>query len=290
MKPKRKTFQTSGKAPDKVEKRDAFTVKKPKANYHEEDSTLDKSQSSDQLEGRNPVLEALKAGRTVNKLWLLKSDSGAYDPTIKYIISLAREKNIPIAEVPKAALEQMAITRNHQGIIAQIAAHDYVEIDDILSLARDRGEAPFLLMLDELKDAYNLGSILRIADCAGVHGVIIPKHRSVGLDSQVARASAGAIEHVPVARVTNLSSTILELKKEGFWVAGTDAEGRTAYYSADLKGPLLIVIGSEGEGISKNIKDKCDFLLSIPMQGKVNSLNAAVATGIVVFEAKRQRL
>ena len=202
---------------------------------------------------------------------------------------MAKELHIPIMEVPKANLDDMSQTHNHQGVIAQVASHEYVEIDDMLDLAAEKGETPLLLILDELKDAYNLGSILRIADAAGVTGVIIPQHRSIGLDSMVAKASAGAIEYVPVARVTNLSRTILELKDKGFWIAGTDAEGTNEYFDDVWSGPMAIVIGSEGEGMSKNIKDKCDFLLSIPMAGSVNSLNAAVAAGIVVFEAVKQR-
>lgn len=246
--------------------------------------------SPDRLEGRNPVLEALRAGRTMNKLWVAKLDGGRVDPTVARIVSMAKDRNVLIHEVPRITLDQMSETHNHQGVIAQVASHDYEELDQIILRTREKGEAPFLLMLDELKDAYNLGSILRIADAAGVHGVIIPKHRSIGLDSLVAKASAGAIEYVPVARVTNLSQTISALKEDGFWVAGTDAEGTINYDKADLKGSLLIVIGSEGEGMAKNIKEKCDFLLSIPMSGNVNSLNAAVAAGIIVFEAQRQRL
>lgn len=245
--------------------------------------------SPDRLEGRNPVLEALRAGRAMNKLWVAKLDGGRVDPIVSRIVAMARERNVLIMEVPRITLDQMSETHNHQGVIANVASHDYAELDDIIQRAKDKGEAPLLLLLDELKDAYNLGSILRIADAAGVHGVIIPKHRSIGLDSLVAKASAGAIEYVPVARVTNLSQTISTLKEDGFWVAGTDAEGTIPYNKADLKGPLLIVIGSEGEGMNKNIREKCDFLLSIPMSGNVNSLNAAVAAGIVVFEAQRQR-
>ena len=245
--------------------------------------------SDDRLEGRNPVLEALRAGRTINKLWVVKPEGGRIDPTMARIVTMARDKGVYYTEVPRITLDQMSETHNHQGVIAQCASHDYMEIEEIIRLAAEKGEAPFLLMLDELKDAYNLGSILRIADAAGVHGVIIPKHRSIGLDSMVAKASAGAIEYVPVARVTNLSQTITSLKEQGFWVAGTDAEGTVPYDKADYKGPLLIVIGSEGEGMAKNIREKCDFLLSIPMSGHVNSLNAAVAAGIVVFTAKRLR-
>ena len=250
----------------------------------------EKTPTDDRIEGRNPVLEAMRAGRTFNKLYVAaRQENARPDPTMARIINMAKELHIPIMEVPKANLDDMSQTHNHQGVIAQVASHEYVEIDEMLRRAEEKGEAPLLLLLDELKDAYNLGSILRIADAAGVHGVIIPQHRSIGLDSMVAKASAGAIEYVPVARVTNLSRTILELKEKGFWIAGTDAEGTNQYYDDVWSGPMAIVIGSEGEGMSKNIKDKCDFLLSIPMAGSVNSLNAAVAAGIVVFEAVKQR-
>ena len=252
-------------------------------------AAIETTASADRLEGRNPVLEALRAGRTMNKLWVAKHDGGRVDPTVARIVSMARDRHVLILEVPRITLDQMSETHNHQGVIAQVASHDYEDLDKIIQSARDKGEEPFILMLDELKDAYNLGSILRIADAAGVHGVIIPKHRSIGLDSLVAKASAGAIEYVPVARVNNLSQTILSMKSDGFWVAGTDAEGTTPYSKADFRGPLLIIIGSEGDGMNKNIREKCDFLLSIPMSGHVNSLNAAVAAGIVVFEAQKQR-
>ncbi len=246
--------------------------------------------TDDRIEGRNPVMEALRAGRTINKLYVLKlQDGGRPDPVLSRIINLAKENHVPIMEVPRQNLDNMSQTHNHQGVIAQAASHEYTDIDEILKRAEEKGEVPLLLALDELKDAYNLGSILRIADAAGVSGVIIPQHRSIGLDSMVAKASAGAIEYVPVARVNNLSRTLLELKDKGFWVAGTDAEGTNQYSDDVWSGPMVIVIGSEGEGMNKNIKDKCDFLLSIPMAGSVNSLNAAVAAGIVVFEAVKQR-
>lgn len=253
------------------------------------ESQVAEEPSTDRLEGRNPVMEALRAGRTINKIWVVKRDESRPDPTLSRIINLAKDKGIIVSEVPRISLDQMSQTGNHQGIIAYTASHEYVEVEDIIAFAAEREEPPFVVLLDELKDAYNLGSILRIADAAGVHGIIIPKHRSISLDSLVAKASAGAIEHVKVARVTNLSQTILRLKEMGLWVAGTDASARTTYDKADFKGPLLVVIGSEGEGMSANIADKCDFLVTIPMNGSVNSLNAAVAAGIVVFEAARQR-
>ena len=244
--------------------------------------------SPDRLEGRNPILEALKAGRTINKIWVAKREDKP-DLTIGRLLSQAREAGAVIMEVDRRVLDQMTETHGHQGVIAQVAAHEYMELDDLIASVRERGEIPFLLILCEIQESYNLGSILRIADAAGVHGVIIPQRRSVGLDAAVAKASAGAIEHVPVCRVTNLSQTIDSLKGQGFWIAATDAEGTVSYEKADWQGPLAILIGGEGEGISPVLRQHCDFLISIPMQGKVNSLNAAVATGIVVFEASRQR-
>ncbi len=244
---------------------------------------------ADRIEGRNPVLEALRAGRTINKIWLARPENGRLDPTAQRILALARESNVPVMEVPRVTLDQMSVTHAHQGVIAQAASHDYAELDEVLADAAERGEAPFLVILDELKDAYNLGSVLRISDAAGVHAVIIPRHRSIGLDAVVAKASAGAVEYVPVCRVTNLSQTIADLKKNGFWIAGTDAEGTMTYDKAPLTGALAVVIGSEGEGMSRLVRESCDFLISIPMKGHVNSLNAAVAAGIVVFEAAKQR-
>ena len=187
-------------------------------------------------------------------------------------------------------MDRMSTTHNHQGVIAAVASHEYADLDDILKKAESEGHAPLLVVLDELKDAYNLGSVLRITDAAGVDGVIIPKHRSIGLDSVVAKASAGAIEYVPVARVTNIAQTLRDLKdKNGFWVMGTAMEGSIEYTEADYKGPLAIVIGSEGEGMRDMVRKECDFLVRIPMSGKVNSLNAAVAAGIVIFEAVKRR-
>jgi len=247
--------------------------------------------SEDRLEGKNPILEALQAGRTIQKLWVqkLNPEAGRLDPTISKIINLSKKGGAAVVELDKRALDQMSQTHGHQGVIAQVAMHDYAEIDSMIDLAKERGEHPFLIILDELKDSYNLGSILRIADAAGVHGVIIPKHRSVGLDATVAKASAGAMEYVPVAKVTNLTQTIEELKEKGFWIVGTDQDGASRYDMIDYRGALAIVIGSEGEGIGRLVKKNCDFLVTIPMRGKVNSLNAAVATGIVVFEAAKQR-
>lgn len=247
--------------------------------------------TADRLEGRNSVNEALSAGREINKLWILEPQGGQrLDPGLAKILDEANKRKIVVIRSPRNVLDRMSQTHNHQGVIAAVASHEYVEIDDMLAKAADEGRAPLLVVLDELKDAYNLGSVLRIADAAGVDGVVIPKHRSIGLDSVVAKASAGAIEYVPVARVTNIAQTLRELKeKHGFWVCGTAAEGSTPYDKADYKGSLAIVIGSEGEGMRDSVQKECDFLLSIPMAGRVNSLNAAVAAGIVIFEAVKGR-
>ena len=251
----------------------------------------EKTPSADRLEGRNSVLEALKAGREINKLWILESKGDKKpDPILMRILSDAEKKKIPVVRAKREALDRISETHNHQGVIAAVASHEYVDIEEVIEKVTSEGRSPFFVVLDELKDAYNLGSVLRIADAAGVDGVIIPKHRSIGLDSVVAKASAGAIEYVPVARVTNIAMTLRDLKeKHGFWVFGTDAEGQTDYDKADYKGAIAIVIGSEGEGMRDVVRKECDFLLSIPMAGNVNSLNAAVAAGIVIYEAVKGR-
>ena len=250
----------------------------------------EKTPSADRLEGRNSVLEALKAGREINKLWVLDTAGKKPDPILIRILDAAQKKKIPVVRTKREALDRMSETHNHQGVIAAVASHEYVSIEDMIEKAEDAGRKPFFVVLDELKDAYNLGSVLRIADAAGVDGVIIPKHRSIGLDSVVAKASAGAIEYVPVARVTNIAATLRDLKEQhGFWVFGTAAEGQTPYDNADYKGSIAIVIGSEGEGMRDVVQKECDFLLSIPMAGNVNSLNAAVAAGIVIYEAVKGR-
>ena len=254
-------------------------------------SSENKIPSSDRLEGRNAVLEAINAGREINKLWILESRDGKKpDPLLLRIIREASNRRIPVVRAKREALDRMSETHNHQGVIASVASHEYTDFEDIIAKTEAEGRKPFLLVLDELKDAYNLGSVLRIADAAGVDGVIIPRHRSIGLDSVVAKASAGAIEYVPVARVTNVAGTLRDLKdKHGFWIFGTDAEGSSSYSGADYGGAIAIVIGSEGDGMRDIVRKECDFLLSIPMRGSVNSLNAAVAAGIVVFEAARYR-
>lgn len=247
--------------------------------------------NTDKIEGKNAVSEALAAGRTINKLWVLKPEGGRrLEPALAQILDEANKQGVVITRAPRNVLDNLSTTHNHQGVIASVASHEYAELEDIIAQAREAGHAPLLVALDELKDAYNLGSILRISDCCSVDGVIIPERRSVGLDSMVAKASAGAMEYVPVARVTNLSQTLRELKdKEGFWVCGTDMNGEYRYDQADYTGSLVIVIGSEGEGMREGVRKCCDFMVNIPMTGHVNSLNAAVAAGIVVFEAVKCR-
>lgn len=262
-----------------------------KRRQQNNERTSDRVPSEDRLEGRNAVIEALNAGREINKIYLLKNQEGRrLDPSLQKILNEAKEKRIVVTRLERDKLDRMSETHNHQGVIAQVASHEYYDVEEIISEARSKGREPVIVVLDELKDAYNLGSILRISDAAGVDGIIIPKHRSIGLDSVVAKASAGAIEYVKVSRVTNIAMTLRELKKNhGFWVLGTDMDGTVSYEKADYKGAVAIVIGSEGEGMRDNVKKECDFLLSIPMSGRVNSLNAAVAAGIVIFEATKQR-
>jgi len=247
--------------------------------------------NTDKIEGKNAVNEALSSGRTINKIWLLKPDGGRrLEPALAKILDAANKQGIVVTRAPRNVLDKLSETHNHQGVIASVAAHDYADLDDIIENARQAGHAPLLVALDELKDAYNLGSILRISDCCSVDGVIIPERRSIALDSMVAKASAGALEYVPVARVGNLAQTLRTLKeKEGFWVCGTDMDGEVSYDEADYSGSMVIVIGSEGEGIREGVRKCCDFMVTIPMTGHVNSLNAAVAAGVVVFEAVKRR-
>jgi 23S rRNA (guanosine2251-2'-O)-methyltransferase len=262
---------------------DAKKTKRDSTKTFNDDS---ESEGLDKLEGRNPVIEALKADRTINKILIAK---GEREGSITQIIALAKQKGIVVQEVERIKLDKLSTTHAHQGVIAFVAVKDYVDVDDILSIAELRGEPPFIVILDEISDAHNLGSVLRTADCVGVHGVIIPKRRAVGLNPAVSKASAGAIEYVPVARVTNISQTIEYLKKKNIWVVGTDATGEKAYFDSDLRGPIALVIGSEGEGMGKLVREKCDFVVNIPMKGKISSLNAAVAGAIIMFEILKQR-
>lgn len=239
------------------------------------------------LEGRNALTEALKAGRTIDKVFIADGDT---DKGLQRLAAQAKEAGAVVVPVDRRKLDMMSTTRAHQGIIAQAAAHEYSTVDDILQEAAARGEAPLIVICDELSDPHNLGAIMRTAECAGAHGVIIPKRRSVGLTATVAKASAGAVEYMKVARVTNIASTIRELKQQGVWVFGTAAEGSVPMYQADLTGPTAIVIGNEGDGISRLVRDLCDVMVHIPMSGRISSLNASAAASILMYEAVRQRL
>lgn len=237
------------------------------------------------IEGRNAVLEALRAGKPIDKLYVL---DGCPDGPVRTIIREAKKGDTIINYVKKERLDQLSETGHHQGVIAMAASYEYATVEDILEKAREKGEAPFIFVLDNIEDPHNLGAMIRTANLAGAHGVIIPKRRAVGLTQTVARTSAGAINYTPVAKVTNLKQTMEQLKKEGMWFVCADMDG-TPYYQMDLKGPMGLVIGNEGEGVSRLIKETCDFVASIPMKGDIDSLNASVAAWVLAFEIARQR-
>ena len=241
--------------------------------------------TSEYIIGRNPVIEALRSGRDINKIWIAE---GAAKGQVQIVLALAKENKIILQHAPKKKLDQL-VEGNHQGVIAQVAAYQYAELEDLFKVAEKRNEDPFFLILDEIEDPHNLGSIMRTADATGAHGIIIPKRRAVGLTASVAKASTGAIEYIPVARVTNLSRTIDELKERGLWIAGTDAKGKTDYRNLDGTMPIGLVIGSEGKGMSRIIGEKCDFLITLPMVGKVTSLNASVAASLLMYDVYRKR-
>lgn len=241
---------------------------------------------SEQIEGRNAVLEAFRSGKCVDKLFIL---DGCQDGPVRTIAREARKTDTIINYVSKERLDQLSETHAHQGVIAQVAAYDYSTVDEILARAEEKGEAPFLIILDNVEDPHNLGAIIRTANLAGAHGVIIPKRRAVGLTSTVAKTSAGAINYTPVAKVTNIVRTIEELKEKGIWFACADMGGETMY-DLDLTGPMGLVIGNEGEGVSRLVREACDFTASIPMKGDIDSLNASVAAGVLAYEIVRQRL
>lgn len=238
------------------------------------------------IEGRNAVNEALVAGRSFDKLFIQESISN--EGPVKAIIAKARKRGIVVVFETKENMDKRSQGHHHQGIIGYVAAYDYVSVEAILESAREKGESPFILILDGIEDPHNLGAIIRSANISGVHGIIIPKRRACGLTETVVKVSAGAIEYTPVAKVTNISQTIEQLKKEGIWIAGTDMDGQLMY-DVDFKGAMAIVIGGEGSGLSKLVREKCDFIASIPMSGQISSLNASVAAGVVLFEAVRQR-
>lgn len=243
------------------------------------------SKEEEIIGGKNPVFEALRAGRELNKIWVAE---GTQKKTYDELMKLVRPTKIVVQTVPKKKLDQLT-SSNHQGIVASVAAYEYAELEDLFAIAEERQQDPFFIILDELEDPHNLGSILRTADAVGVHGVIIPKHRSVTLTNTVAKASTGAIEYVRVARVTNLAQTVDELKERGVWIAGTDAKKTVDYRQMDATLPLGIIIGSEGKGMSRLLKEKCDFLYHMPMIGHVTSLNASVATALLMYEVYRKR-
>lgn len=241
----------------------------------------------DQVEGRNAVIELLESGKDINKIFITKGEKHG---SIHKIIAMAKENRVIIVEKEKRQMDEMAQTQNYQGVIAIVPPFEYCEVEDILQEAKKKEEDPFILILDGIEDPHNLGSIIRTAETAGVHGIIIPKRRAATVNSTVNKVSAGAVQHMKIARVTNISDTIEELKKEGLWICGTDINTSTYYYDQDLTGNIGIVIGNEGNGISQKVKKNCDFLVKIPMKGKVTSLNASVSTGIVVYEAVKQRM
>lgn len=238
------------------------------------------------IEGRNPVLEAFRAGKTIDRLFIL---DGCQDGPIKSITREARKGDTIISFVKKERLDQLSQTGKHQGVIAYAAAYEYAEVEDILKIAEEKNEPPFIIILDNIEDPHNLGAIIRTANQAGAHGIIIPKRRAVGLTATVAKTSAGAINYTPVAKVTNLATTIEELKEKGLWFVCADMDGEVMY-KLDLKGPIGLVIGSEGEGVGRLVKEKCDFIAKIPMAGEIDSLNASVAMGILSYEIVRQRM
>ena len=259
---------------------------RPQARSGAEAERQDAGQAENLLEGRNALTEALKSGRAIDKVFLAEGDT---DRALARLAALAKEAGAVVVETDRRKLDQMSATGAHQGIIAVVAAHSYSSVDEILALAESRGEAPLVVVCDELSDPHNLGAIIRTAECAGAHGVIIPKRRSVGLTAVVGKASAGAQEVLTDARVTIQASALQELKKRGLWVFGTAAGGETPLAKADLRGPAAIVIGSEGEGMSRLVAEQCDFRVSIPMRGRISSLNASAAAAVLLYEAVRQR-
>lgn len=242
---------------------------------------------NEMIEGRNAVLEALRAGRALDKVYIARGET---DKALAHIAGLARERGVSVSDCDRRKLDAMSVTKAHQGVIAVCAVREYASLDDILDLAESRGEAPFVVVCDEISDPHNLGAIIRSAECVGAHGVVIPKRRSAGLTAVVGKTSAGAAEHLPVARVANISAALQELKDRGLWVYGAAAEGSSPMWETDLTGPLALVIGSEGEGLGRLVRERCDFLVSIPLRGKVGSLNASTAAAVLMYEVLRQKL
>lgn len=264
------------------------SVKKPARETVKEavEGTAKESVKETVLEGRNAVIEAFRSGRAIDRLYLL---DGCQDGPIMTVKREAKKRETPVKYVTKERLDQMSDTGKHQGVIAVVAAYEYAQVEDMLQAARDKGEAPFLFLLDNIEDPHNLGAIIRTANLAGAHGVIIPKNRAVGLTATVARTSAGALNYTPVAKVTNLAKTIEDLKKEGMWFVCADMGG-TTMYQLDLRGAIGLVIGNEGDGVGRLVKEKCDMTAAIPMKGDIDSLNASVAAGVLAYEIVRQRM
>lgn len=242
--------------------------------------------AEDRIEGRNAVIEALRAGRAIDKIYIAK---GEVDQTLGHIASKARNQGIVVVETDRRKLDMMSQTHAHQGVVAVCAVKEYCTVQDILSAAEEKGEAPFVIVCDEISDPHNLGAIIRSAECVGAHGVVIPKRRSAGLTAVVGKAAAGAAEHMAIARVSNISAALEELKKAGLWVYGAAAEGTNPLWKTDLKGPIALVIGSEGDGMSRLVREHCDFMLSIPLRGQISSLNASAAAAVLMYEVLRQR-
>ena len=273
-------FNGKSKFDSRREEKKQDTLPK-KRQMEKEDNEYD-----DIVEGRNAVLELLNSDRDINKIYV---QNGEKHGSINKIIAVARESKIVVTEVEKSKLDFMSKTQNHQGVIAVVPPFNYCDVEDILELAKEKQEDAFILVLDGIEDPHNLGSIIRTAETAGVHGIIIPKRRSVSVNSTVSKVSAGAVEHMKIARVNNINDTIKKLKDNGLWIIGTDGDAKTLYYNQDLKGDIAIIIGSEGFGMSRLVKENADMLVKIPMKGKVTSLNASVSAGIIIYEAVKQR-
>ena len=260
-------------------------VRKHMDPYHRREDTED-SDNSGLIEGRNAVIEALRAGRSIDKIYIAKGET---DATLGHIAAKGRAAGAVVVETDRRKLDQMSVTHSHQGVIAISAVKEYATVEQILDIARERGEDPFIIICDEISDSHNLGAIIRTAEAAGAHGIIIPKRRSAGITPIVEKTSAGAVFHMAVARVANLTAAIKELKEAGVWVYGTAADGSSSLWETNLSGPVAIVIGSEGDGMSRLVAENCDFTVSIPMKGKMSSLNASVSAGLLIYEVLRRR-
>lgn len=265
----------------------AYSKNVNKVNENRKSENTEEKEYDDQVEGRNSVFELLESGKDINKIFVTKGEKHG---SINKIIAMAKDKNIIIVEKDKRKMDEMAQNENYQGVIAIVPPFEYCEVEDILEEASNKKEEPFVLILDGIEDPHNLGSIIRTAETAGVHGIIIPKRRAAAVNSTVNKVSAGAVEHMKIARVTNISDTIQKLKEAGLWICGTDIRTEKYYYNQDLTGSLGIVIGNEGSGMSEKVRKNCDFLVKIPMKGKVTSLNASVSSGIIIYESVKQRI